>query len=221
MANNQQLLDEIEAVLGPTISPSITASSRGSDLFEAYVWCLVICAAGREGAAISYVNTQGSPPVFRFPIGPRSVFSPNPYSYARLRFSGCPELEAHLNIYVAGRSQVRHECDVAVLDRAEASFCRQQNVHPRSSKVLLAVECKFYGATLSLNEARSFLGLTEEIQQASRFLVSNATSGDVSKMLAKHRRGWETGLIPATTRIVERMRGQIETAFKDFQARYA
>jgi hypothetical protein len=37
-----------------------------------------------------------------------------------IAFPNCPELEAHVGIYVEGRSGVLNECDVAVLDRDEA-----------------------------------------------------------------------------------------------------
>jgi hypothetical protein len=87
---------------------------------------LVIEAAEREQAVIDFQNVQAGPPrVFVFPTGPHAIFSQNQYSFARIGFPGCPDLEAHLDLYVSGRSQVRHECDVVVLDRSEADFARQ------------------------------------------------------------------------------------------------
>jgi len=145
--------------------------------------------------AVNFENVR-QPNTFVFPTAPRSLFSTNNYSYAQIRFTNCPTVEAHTNIYVSGRSQVRHECDVAVVEKAEAETCRADAVHPRSSKILMAVECKVYAATLGIDEARGFLGLTEEIRQTDRFLATNANSGDVGKMLAKPRRGWATGLVP-------------------------
>src|SRR5258705_13058148 len=50
-------------------------------------------------------------------------------------FPNCPDLEAHVGIFIAGKSGVAHECDVAVLYSDEACTCRQENAHPRSSQV--------------------------------------------------------------------------------------
>jgi hypothetical protein len=179
----------------------------------------VIQAARREGATVTLHNIRQQN-TFVFPTGPRSLFSQNNYSYAQIRFTSCPPLEAHTNIYVSGRSQVRHECDVAVVDKSEADTCRAGAVHPRSSKILIAIECKFYAATLALDEARGFLGLTEEMRHTDRFLATNANSGDVGKMLAKHRRGWATGLVPANAQVMNVLRARFEGVFKDFKARH-
>jgi hypothetical protein len=221
MSINLDLLQTISTCLGSLNAPNLTSASRGCDLYEAYLWTLVIEAARREQATVTFVNTlPGSPPVFVFPTGPHAIFSTNTYSYAELSFPNCPGLEAHVGVYIAGRSQVTHECDIAVLDQTEADFARYEDVHPRCSKVLLAIEAKFYGARLGIDLARGFLGLTEEIQATDRFFAANTTSASVSKMLAKHRRGWETSLIPSNANAEQRLRGHFETVFKNYKARF-
>ena len=66
-----------------------------------------------------------------------------PYTYALLTFPGREPLEAHVGVRAAGKSGVLHEFDVCVIRRSEAETARQNRVHPRSSKILIGVECKF------------------------------------------------------------------------------
>lgn len=216
------LLQEIQNALGPLITPNITSASAAADVFEAYIWALVIDAAREEGANIAYNNSQNVPvSSFVFRNSPGAIYSSHPYTFAQIDFTDLPILEAHQGIYVAGSSGVFHECDVAVVFANEANTCRQNLVHSRSSKVLLAVECKFYSTNLGIDLARSFLGLTEEISQSDRFFVSNASSDSLKKMLTSHRRAWENGVTPLNARIQDRLRRYFETTFKHFKARYA
>lgn len=221
-SDRQELINQIQLAIGPGVAATLGNAAAVNDVFEAYVWALVVEAARNEGATISYrsiFNGTASSLVFRTSLG--AIFSiANPYSYARIAFPGCPNVEAHIGIFVSGRSGVQHECDVAVIYQSEADTCRQSQVHPRSSKLLLSVECKFYSTNLRIDLARSFLGLTEEIQQRDRFFVSNAASDSVSKMLTTHDRSWETQVSPLDQRLQNRLRGYFETAFKHFKARH-
>jgi len=214
------LLQEIRAALGQAITPNLNSASATEDLYEAYVWSLALMAARQEGFGVTFSNAMGLPVTqFIFRTSPSAIYSlAQPYTFAILEFPGSPALEAHVGIYVAGRSQVRHECDVAVVHRSEAMTCRENGVHPRSSKVLLAAECKFYSTNLPIDLARSFLGLTEEILQTDRYFVSNTSSNSVVKMLTTHRRHWETWVSPLDLRMRDRLRGYFETTFKHFKA---
>jgi hypothetical protein len=223
MPVEQELLDQIEAALTATVSPSLTAASAANDLFEAFIWSLVIEAAREEGGTVQFFDLNGSPVnTFVFRSSPSSIFSNvNPYSYAHISFPGCPELEAHQGIYVTGKSGVLHECDVVVLDHAEADICRNSSVHPRTAKAVLAAECKFYSTNLRLHLARSFLGLTEEILQGDRFFVSNTNATSVTKMLTYHHRKWEVSVEPSNLKFRNRLRTDFETSFKHYRARHA
>ena len=216
------LVQEIRAALGSLASPKFGAASAVYDIFEAYVWALVIDAARNEGASIQYKNVAGgttSSLVFR--TSPGAIYSvAKPYTHAELNFQGCPGVEAHLGIFVSGDSGVPNECDVAVLYQTEADMCRRSQAHPRCRKLVLAVECKFYSTNLRVDLARSFLGLTEEIQKQDRFFVSNVSSRSVSKMLEKHKRDWETQVSPSNRRLQERLHGHFESTFKKFKARH-
>jgi hypothetical protein len=194
---------------------------QGADLYEAYIWSLVVQAARSEGASISFWNVFDSQVTagFIFRTSPGNIFSTaQPYSYALISFPNCPDLEAHVGIFVAGKSGVAHECDVAVLYSDEAYTCRQENAHPRSSQVVLAVECKFYvQSSMGIGLARSFLGLTTEIMQDARFFVGVSESERVEALFAHHKKNWETGVSPIDAKRRDlRLKGDFERVFRNY-----
>lgn len=113
------LLNEIENALGSATNANLSTSSAGADLYECYIWSLVLEAARQEGATIRLLDRGGrSATSFWFRTSPSSIFSEaHNYCHAELQFPRRPTLEAHIGIYVSGKSRVNHECDVAVLYR--------------------------------------------------------------------------------------------------------
>jgi hypothetical protein len=188
----QQLLAQIRSALTP-LPPSLTNSSRGSDLFEAYIFTLILQAARSEGATVSYETVFGAAPTqFYFRTSPGHIYSTrHPYTHAVIDFGRRPPLEAHLGILVSGRSQVLHECDVAVLDRAEAQECRQNRTEPRSRTLTLSAEAKFYTTTLGLDLARSYIGLISDLTASFPCFIANTTSVSAMRLLsARKERNW-------------------------------
>lgn len=216
------LLAEINAALGASVTPSLTAASAGSDLFEAYVYSLVLRAAVREGAILRFENVDGTTPsTFTFRTSPGHLFWNNrPYTHAIIQFPNHPQLEAHLGVYVGGKSGVIHECDVAVVFRDEANTSRNNQVPPRSSKVVLAIECKFYSANLPLSLARGFVGLCSELTSRDCYFVMNTGSGSVEKLLTHHDKKWENLVVPNSD-TVDLLRTAFQKAFKNFKTRYS
>jgi hypothetical protein len=218
---NSELLKAIRGALAGAITPNLTSRSQGADLYEAYVWSLVVEAARNEGANVSFWDVLGNRlrSDFTFRTSPGNIFSQtHPYSHALICFQNCPDLEAHVGIFVAGKSGVAHECDVAVVFGDEANTCRASNVHPRSSQLILAVECKFYvQSSMGIGLARSFLGLTAEIMQENRFFVAVSESDRVERLFAHHRKRWETGISPIDAKQrFARLKGDFEKVFRDF-----
>lgn len=183
------LLNEINGTLGTAISSSLTTASDTSDIFEAYVFILVIEAARTEGAAIGYRDVFGNTPaVFVFRTSPGYIFSTNrPYTHAIISFPNKAPIEAHIGVRVVGKSEVLHETDVALIQQAEAETCRQRQVPPRSSKVLVAIECKFYSTPLQLHLARAFIGLTTDLSAGKLIFVSNGSSNSLVKTAYRPR----------------------------------
>ena len=113
MPVEQQLLDAVDAALSNNVTTSYTTASAANDVFEAYVWSLMIAAARGEGALVSFETVGGTPAnqlVFR--TSPGNIYSiHNQYTHGILNFrvcndvtATCPELEVHIGVYVAGKS---------------------------------------------------------------------------------------------------------------------
>lgn len=214
------LLNQIQATFGSAISPSLTTFSDTSDIFEGYVFSLVIEAARTEGGVISFRDVNGNyPSVFIFRTSPGYIFSRNqPYTHAVISFVNKPPLEAHIGVRVLGISGVLHECDVAVIQQIEAETCRQKQVAPRSSKLLIAVECKFYSTPLQLYLARAFIGLTTDLSAKKPVFVTNSYSDSVEKLLSGHRIDWEHKLAPNAGVKIARLRNLFQGAFQHYKA---
>jgi hypothetical protein len=216
------MLNAITAVLGSAINANPLATVAQSDIFEAYVLTLVIRAARTENATVSYASRNGMPATeLLLRTSPGFIFSTaKNYTHAVLTFPDGRVLEGHSGIKVAGKSGVLHELDVAVLERAEAENCRRNNVSPRSSKVLIGVECKFYASALQLHLARAFLGLVNDLSVKSPFFVTNTNSVSVEKLLSHRvRHGWEKDISPACKNTeVDRLVSALRSCFKNFKA---
>jgi hypothetical protein len=187
MALPKQLVDEIENIVG-AIPSNLTSSSAVDNIYEVYLFTLVLIAAQREGATIRLRDQNNTnPSTLHFRTSPGYITSQRrDYSYAEIWFGSKPGLEAHVSIMISGHSHVLHECDVCVLLQSEADFCRRSldRVAPRSSKVILNIEAKFYTTPLSLGLGRSFLGLTTDLSSQGSFLVTNTSSSSLEKLLS-------------------------------------
>ncbi len=226
MPVNQQLLTQIRAALSAFSSLNVTAANKPWDLYEAYTFALVLQGARRLGATIRFENILGQPTtniVFRTSPGtihrPRAPRSLVLYTHAVLHFPRRQELEVHQGIYVSGRSGLPHECDVAVIDRAEGIACRNDPAHPRCHKMVLAAECKFY-SSLGIGLARGFIGLTSDLASEDRFFVTNTAHENLERLLTHHARGWSHNTIPAHPFEINRIRARFETALKKYLARH-
>ena len=214
------LLAAIRSALMP-LPPSLTNSSRGADLFEAYILTLIVEAARLEGGSVTYETVSGTTPTqFYFRTSPGHIDSRlHPYTHAVIDFGARPPLEAHVGIRVAGRSQVLHECDVAVLDRAEAQDCRDNRTEPRSYTLAISAEAKFYTTALGLNLARSFVGLISDLSASFPCFVANTTSVSAMRLLAarKERHWYDQVMVGRSS--TDNLRSFFATAFHYYKAR--
>lgn len=216
------MLTQIQAVLGPAISAAPVASSALPDVFEAYVLTLLLRAARDEGAQVAFRGRDGSVATsLLLRTSPGYIYSnAKNYTHALIEFAGRPALEGHTGIKVAGKSGVLHEFDVAVLDRAEAENCRMNNVSPRSSRIIVGVECKFYSSALQLHLARGFVGLVADISTKNPFFVTNTSSSSVEKLLSHRvKNGWEKDITPTCMNSeVDRLVNAFRNSFKNYKA---
>lgn len=212
------LVSALSAALGGR-STTYNSSSAAWDVYEGYVFGLVIRAAAAAGGSISYQNVFGRPVtslVFR--TSPGMLYSTtHPYTHAVIDLPGCDLLEAHVGVRVQGRSGVLHECDVLVLPAAEANLSRQRQVAPRGSRSLLGIECKYYSCHLSLHLARGFHGLHADLGLTFPYFVSNIRAGRIERFLSYHKRNWENGVAPNRIEAVY-LEGLLRDSFKKYIA---
>ncbi|MGD0088427.1 MAG: hypothetical protein ABSE73_00745 [Planctomycetota bacterium] len=222
MPYDPQMLAAIQAAFAPAITPGLALGAASSDIFELYVFSLVIEAAESEGASISFSDFGGSlPTTFTSRTSPGEIWwTSQPYTHALITFPQKPPLEGHLSIYLSGKSRVLHEADISVIHQAEAVACRQNSSSPRSPKALLAIECKHYTSPLPLGLGRAFIGLRSDFSARYCYFVANTDSASISRLLShnKHEK-WEQGLVPVALNVVERLRNSFQDCFKNFKAR--
>ena len=102
-----------------------------------------------------------------------------------------------------------------------SDVCRNNHVLPRSSKVVLAIECKYYvNSKPGLALGRGFLGLREEIQRDNRFFIAISHSKSVEKLLAKHTRDFDLMFTPVIPHDVSVMRSVFKSVFAKFKAQH-
>lgn len=179
-------------------------------------------AARVEGATVKLGCIQGGVPsrfVFRTSPGYLNSSRRN-YGYATIQFPGSPALEAHLGVRVTGHSAVLHECDFSVLLQDEADVCRSRSelVAPRSHKVIIAVEAKYYTTDLALHLGRGFLGLVRDTSAQNTFFVINRDARSIERLLAHKKQQWEHKVVPNETVAVSRLTHALQKAFHNFQA---
>lgn len=215
------LLAELRSLLG-TASTSYSSASQTCDLYEGFLFALVVSTARDRGARVTFEDVHGRPTtdlIFRTSPG-RLSSKRRDYTHAVLAFGTAPPVEVHVGVKVQGNSGVEHECDVLVLDAAEAQVCRQIGASPHSRRSLLAIECKFYTSSLPLHQARGFAGLKTDLGQTDAIFVANTNSASAVKFL-NHKRNLtqEFDALPASTQIAP-LRSHIREAFKKHVLKY-
>lgn len=222
MLTNRDLLAEIKRLIG-SLPSNIKSSSSLDNVYEVYLFTLVLRAAQAEGAnVILRDQSNPSPRRLHFRSSPGYLNSNiRSYSYAEIVFPNKPILEAHLSVRVSGRSSVLHECDVCILYQTEANLCRQSQdrVAPRSSKVLLNIEAKYYTTSLTLSLGRSYIGLVSDLGCDSSFFITNTASDSIEKLLSHKGKDWEHNIKPKNLNETNRLIFSIQAKFKNFKAK--
>lgn len=214
MSDGGDLIAEIGSLLGPSINPQLTTKDALSDLYEAYIFALLVRAAREEKAKTEFRSVTGvsvTDLVFRKSPGFLNS-TRHPYTHARIDVdSNRGALEAHVGVRTAGKSGVLHECDVLIISHSEAERCRRLGLAPRSHALLLAVEAKFYTTALPLAEARGFVGLRSDLSAHDSAMVANVPAPESSRFLSARTGYHETELVPASG-AVDRFVGRVRMA---------
>jgi len=188
MSSVDVLIDSIESVLTGITGTGYTSASDIDDVYEGYVLSRFIHAAAALGWSWTLETPAGpAGPLLRFRCGPGVIHSPTEFTFARLTHPDQEDLEAHLGIMVAGRSEVAHEYDLAVITRAAADTARLTHQPPPWDSVAVHAECKFYSGALSLGLGRALRGLSADCRLRLRGgLVSNGPEVESIRDLLKH-----------------------------------
>ncbi|MFB9831556.1 hypothetical protein [Actinoallomurus acaciae] len=220
MSDVDDLLNEIRGLIGAV---SYHSASTPSDVYEGYVFALIVSTASENGAAITYEDVHGTKAFGKlFRTSPGQLYSTNkPYTHALIEFPGAPALEVHLGVYVQGTSGVLHECDVLVLPAEEAAISRAQKIVPRGSQCVLVVECKYYlTRPVGVGMARNFEGLRADVRTQDELFVSNTGSPNLVRYLDARNREYERNVVPGS-RQASYLQAAIRNAFKGYMSKHS
>lgn len=221
MPIHDDLINEISGVIGNL--PSNLSSGELNNVYEVYIFTLILKAAQNEGGSIRILDqNNNTPTILHFRSGPGYITSNRrDYSFAEILFNNKPPLEVHVSIRISGHSHVLHEGDVCVLYQSEANLCRRSSdrVAPRSSKVILNIEAKYYTTPLALGLGRGFLGLITDFSSKDLFFVTNTTSSSVESLLAHKRKDRGVNIIPGNTYPVNNLIVDFQKVFTNFKAK--
>ena len=214
-----QILGQLPTLFDGANLPGAQPTAAPGDIFEVYIFGLVLEAARREQATIAYENVTGPfQGVITFRTSPGRIWSTaEPYTHAILQFPNKSPLELHLGIYLEGKSGRMHEADVVVLPRTEAITCRGAQAYPKAARSLCTIECKCYDEPLGINLGRSFIGLSAEFGKERAFFVTNQSEGTIARLLDEHKRKWEHSIVPPSVFNISRLVGSIQTVFKSYK----
>lgn len=234
----RQLLDDIRTAiskLGSPGAPGLTLASAAADLFEVFIFYIVLDEAINAGARVWLKpSSAGPPPTVAFRTSPGCITATDSYTYALLIFTGVGSppfklpLEVHLGAYVAARAKYYEtEYDVCVLLEPEVTSCRRNmgggqgrfnNRLPDSGKAILAVECKYRVQALGASVARNLIGLGKETSAKQIYFVVNTESESVGRRVMScegARTHWEPNIYPGS-RALSRLRGVLYQTFTDY-----
>jgi hypothetical protein len=211
------LVQAIEKAIG-VLQPVYRNSADESDLYEASLLVLCLDAArAAGGTALLTQDGRTRAAALRFRRSPGNLWS-GTFTHILVSFPGMQKkLEIHLGVYVAARSKVAHECDVAIIDHQEAERSRQAGVHPRSSKLVAAIEAKHYSASPPLGIGRGFLGLAQELGPKKCSLVfPSQSSTNLGALIAGRDSESYPELLPGKE-AAERLRSQLDQAIRNWK----
>jgi hypothetical protein len=182
---DQSVLRQREAAVREVIGPTPTA---GNDLYEAYLFGLVLVAASREGFNAVLADADGPATVLRLRRAPGRLPSGGlpgaRFTHAVLECPPRPALELHTGVGVVGQSKVVHEADVLVLPQADADRCRSLDLDPRGRDAELLIEAKYYTNPVGLGTGREFLGLRSDISAKHKVFVATLVGDSVLSLFS-------------------------------------
>lgn len=150
----------VSASLGP-----VHAANGAGKLYELWAMFRLADALRNAGCTVQLLQSDDTPATAHFYqrgspglVRPRSE-GPNQPSFIRFALPGRPdEFEIHNSVQFSGRSDARHEFDIAIISRALGDQLRAGP--PRSPKghPVFGIECKEYNSDVGIGPLRAMLG---------------------------------------------------------------
>ena len=187
MAEIDDLLASLASLLGRRTKLGYDANSAIDDVYEGYLWSEVIRVAQAQTPpwTVSFKNAGPSGQDFLFRNAPGVIYSNTQFTYAELA-RGPKVLELHIGVRVLGASNVPHEFDVLLLCKNAAANARALGQNPRSGSVVMHLEGKFFSGNLSLDVARSIVGLHSDCAVKAHLVSRKGGTGSIRTLLKYH-----------------------------------
>lgn len=222
-----ELLRSLQANLPSALPTSMTSTgpkpTAGNDLYEAYLFGLVIEAASALRYDISFRNAAGAATNLHLRRSPGRISNsgaPGPmFTHAELSVGARPPLELHTGVVIVGRSKVPHEADVLLLPKADADRCRSANVDPPSGAARLVIEAKYYTNPVNLGTARGFLGLSKDLTAKKvAFACTVADAASTALLAGTPSVEYDIGVLPSRNGEAS-LRSFVQRLLRDYRDR--
>jgi hypothetical protein len=194
------LLATLPTALPTTMTATGPSPTAGSDLYEAYLFGLILRAARLEGFGGRLADADGPATVLRLRRSPGRLASGGSpaarFTHAVLTSQPRPALELHTGVGVVGQSKVVHEADILLLPQTAADRCRSLNLDPPGRDAELLIEAKYYTNPVKLSTGREFLGLRSDVSARHKVFVATLGSGSVVSLLSGRSVPHDVGVLP-------------------------
>lgn len=199
MATLLELRNAVTSLIGLPGVPLILQLNRNTRerAFEAYFFGLLVRAirqvGGAASATITGIQSGPNPNLVVLRGGPGRLGSrAQDFAYADCVLDN-KRFEVHVDVQYAGGSGAIHEVDLSIYDHKTAHSIRQSlgapNTFPASSKLIGAIECKFYDKDLGTHLGRTFVGLLDDCGILRfKVFVTNGNHSGLAKYFAVDRR---------------------------------
>lgn len=189
----QELLNDLRQALGPRI-PLAGRFVQGAEanLYEAYLFGLVIKAARQEGYLVAIRNSVNQPatelllrnaPGYLYNGRTTVTTPPRHFTHALLDpRNGQAALEVHVGVNSSGASAVGHEADVMVIESTTARNCVNGYRHPAGTDALIHLEAKCYTEKVDVRVARQFVGMACDLQTRFSLLVAPLMNSNAKQL---------------------------------------
>lgn len=216
----KNLRAQLPAALPTTMSASTTA---GDDLYEAYLFGLILQAAKIAGYTVEIRDNAGPSKRFHLRRSPGRIYSVGssvgPFTHAVLTVGSRPPLEVHTGIRFVGRSKVLHEADVMVIPQKDADRSRAASVDPQSKSALLVIEAKYWTKAVKLGTGREFLGLKRDSSaKAQAFVCTIAKSSAIALLAGSPGVEYDEGVLPKLAG-EQSLRSYVHRLLRDYRDR--